>query len=212
MRTQDEEVRDICIAIGRRIRSIRQDKQMTLDELAKRTGFAKSYLSQIETLKREPPISTLAKIAYVLDIDVFFLLTGEVRQEEGHGIAIVKPAERRAVPRPFGNFGYVYESITHKKADRLMDGYIVTTGFEFPPEPLTHEGQELVYVLEGRQEFYYDGEIYMVEAGDCYYYDSNKPHYSRSIGDRPGKVLVVFASKKLVAIPEHARVIPKRRK
>jgi transcriptional regulator with XRE-family HTH domain len=192
----EEKARDICTAIGRRIRAIRQEKRMTLDELATRTGYAKSYLSQIETVKREPPISTLAKIAYVLGVDVFFLLTGEIRQEEKQSITIVKPAERMIVPRPFGSFGYVYESITHKKADRLMDGYVVTAGFEFPPEPMTHEGQELVYVLEGRLESFYDGEIHVVEEGDCYYYDSNKPHYSRSIGDKPGKLLVVFASKK----------------
>jgi transcriptional regulator with XRE-family HTH domain len=196
MRTPEEKARDFCTAIGQRIRSIRQDKRMTLDEMALKTGFAKSYLSQIETLKREPPISTLAKIAYVLGVDIFFLLTGEVQQEAEQHIAIVKPLERKTVPRPFERFGYVYESINYKKADRLMDAYIVTTGFEFPPEPMAHEGQELVYVLEGRQEFFYDGEVYLVEKGDCYYYDSNRPHYSRSVGKKPGKLLVVFTSRK----------------
>jgi transcriptional regulator with XRE-family HTH domain len=196
MRTPEEKARDICTAIGQRIRSIRQDKRMTLDEMALKTGFAKSYLSQIETLKREPPISTLAKIAYVLGVDIFFLLTGEAQQEEEQRISIVKPAERRTVSRPFERFGYVYESINHKKADRLMDAYIVTTGFEFPPEPMAHEGQELAYVLEGQQEFFYDGEVYLIGKGDCYYYDSNRPHYSRSVGKKPGKLLVVFTSKK----------------
>ncbi len=169
---------------------------MTLDDLARKTGFAKSYLSQIENLKREPPISTLAKIAYVLNVDVFYLLSGEVRQEENQHFSLVRVPERRIIPRPFGKFGYVYESITYKKADRLLDGFVVTTGFEFPTEPMTHEGQELVYVLEGRQEFFYDGTIYEVAEGDCYCYDSNKPHYSRSTGDKPGKVLVVFTTKK----------------
>jgi len=196
MSKPEEIAKDICTAIGQRIKSLRQERRMTLDELARKTGFAKSYLSQIETLKREPPISTLAKIAYVLGVDVFYLLTGEIQQEIKQDFAIVKPSERRAVPRPFGKFGYIYESITYKKADRLMDGYIVTTGFEFPPQPLTHEGQEMVFVLEGRQEFFYDGKIYVVEEGDCYCYDSNKPHYSRSIGKKRGKLLVVFAGKK----------------
>lgn len=196
MKSSEEKAQEICKAIGQRIRLIRQGKRLTLDELGRKTGFAKSYLSQIENLKREPPISTLAKIAYVLDVDVFYLLSGEVRRNGEDGIAIVKPAERRSIPRPFGRFGYIYESINYKKADRLMDAYIVTTGFEFPPEPLAHEGQELVYVLEGRQEFFYNGKAYVAEEGDCFYYDSNKPHYARSIGDRPAKVLVVFTSKK----------------
>lgn len=196
MSKPDTIAKDICAAIGQRIKALRQEKRLTQDELAQKTGFAKSYLSQIETLKREPPISTLAKIAYVLGVDVFYLLTGEVQQEAERHIAIVKPSERRTVSRPFERFGYTYESISHKKADRLMDAYIVTTGFEFPPEPMTHEGQELVFVLEGKQKFFYDGEVYLVEKGDCYYYDSNRPHYSKSIGKKPGKLLVVFASRK----------------
>ena len=196
MGTPEEDARKICSAIGQRIKSIRIKRNLTLDQLSAKTGFAKSYLSQIENLKREPPISTLTKIAYMLEIDAFFLLTGETRQDDQQGIAIVRPSERRSAARAFGKFGYLYESVSHKKADRLMDGYVVTTGFEFPPEPLTHEGQELVYVLEGRQEFFYNGKVYEVSAGDCIYLDSSKPHYSRSIGDRPGKVLVVFSSKR----------------
>jgi transcriptional regulator with XRE-family HTH domain len=195
MSKPEDIAKDICTAIGQRIKALRQEKRLTQDQLAQKTGFAKSYLSQIETLKREPPISTIAKIAYVLGVDVFYLLTGEVQQEPEQRITFVKPSERRSVPRPFGRFGYVYESINHKKADRLMDAYIVTTGFEFPLEPMTHEGQELVFVLEGKQEFFYDGEVYLVEEGDCYYYDSNRPHYSRSVGRKRGKLLVVFTSR-----------------
>jgi transcriptional regulator with XRE-family HTH domain len=196
MSNPEEIAKDICTAIGQRIRAIRQKKRLTLDDLAVRTGFAKSYLSQIETLKREPPISTLAKIAYVLEVDIFFLLSGEIRQDEDRDFSLIRVSDRRIIPRPFGKFGYVYESISYRKANRLMDGFVVTTGFEFPTEPMTHEGQELVYVLEGRHEFFYDGKIYEVGEGDCYCFNSNKPHYSRSLGDKPGKMLVVFASEK----------------
>ena len=196
MSKPDTIAKDICAAIGQRIKLLRQEKKLTQDDLAQKTGFAKSYLSQIETLKREPPISTLAKIAYVLGVDVFYLLTGEIQQETQQHIGIVKPSERRSVARPFERFGYTYESISYKKSDKLMDAYIVTTGFEFPPEPMAHEGQELVFVLEGKQEFFYDGTVYLVEKGDCYHYDSNRPHYSRSLGKKPGKLLVVFTSRK----------------
>lgn len=77
-----------------------------------------------------------------------------------------------------------------------MEGYIVTIGFEFPPEPFVHEGQEITYVLEGTHEFIYDGKTYLLEEGDCYYFDSNKPHFARAIGEKQGKLLVVFTVKK----------------
>jgi len=100
----EEQARNICIAIGKRIRSIRHERRMTLDEMANKTGFAKSYLSQIETLKREPPISTLTKIAFVLGVDVLFLISGEAGRgrktihyhheglrKKGHSQAVGKP-------------------------------------------------------------------------------------------------------------------------
>jgi len=196
MKAAEEDARGICKAIGQRIRSIRQEKRLTLDELATRTGFAKSYLSQIETLKREPPISTLTKIAYVLGVDIFFLISGEIRKSDEQFITIVKESERTVIPRPSGSSAYLYEPINDKKIDRLMDGYIVTVGPEFPLEPLVHEGQELTYVLDGRHEFVYDGKTYLLEKGDCYCFESMKPHYARSLGDKPTKLLVVFVSKK----------------
>ena len=196
MTIPEERARDICTAIGQRIRAIRQEKRLTLDELATRTGFAKSYLSQIETLKREPPISTLTKIAYVLGVDIFFLISGEIRKSDEQFITIVKESERKVISKPSGSPAYMYEPINDKKIDRLMDGYIVTVGPEFPKEPLVHEGQEITYVLEGRHEFVYDGKTYLLEEGDCYCFESMKPHYSRSLGDGPTKLLVVFASKK----------------
>ncbi len=196
MEKAEKEAQQICRAIGQRIRLIRQEKRLTLDELAKRTGFAKSYLSQIETLKREPPISTLTKIAFVLGIDIFFLISGEIRRTEDQCITVVKAAERKVIPNPWGSSTSLYEPVNDKKTDRIMDGYIVTVGPKLPPEPLMHEGQELAFVLQGNQEFVYDGKSYFFEEGDCFYFDSNRPHSARSIGDTPAKVLVVLTSKR----------------
>lgn len=196
MKTPEEKAKEICTAIGQRIRAIRHAKRLTLDELARRTGFAKSYLSQIETLKREPPISTLTKIAYVLGEDTFFLISGELRYDDEQSISIVRASERTVIPRPSGSPAYVYEPINDRKIDRIMDGYIVTVGSEFPRESLVHEGQELTYVIEGKHEFVYDGKTYLFKKGDCYCFDSKKPHRSRSLGDKPAKLLVVFASKR----------------
>jgi len=196
MRSPEKDAKDICAAIGRRIKAIRQEKRLTLDQVAAKTGFAKSYLSQIENLKREPPISTLTKIAFVLGVDIFFLISGEVRQSDERFITVVKASERKIIPNPWGSPTSVYEPINDKKPDRVMDGYIVTVGPKFPPEPLVHEGQELAFVLEGSQEFVYDGRSYIFGKGDCFYFDSNKPHSARSVGENPAKVLVVLTSKK----------------
>ncbi len=182
--------------ISQRIKALRKDKGLSLNEFSKKVGFAKSYLSQIENLKREPSISALSQIAYVLEVDLLFLLSGEIQNLGAQSFTIVKKGERKTVHRPLGSLGYIYESITYKKLDRLMEGFIVTIGSEFPFEPPVHEGQELTYVLEGTHEFFYDGKTYLFEEGDCYYFDSNRPHYARAVGEKPGKLLVVFTAKR----------------
>jgi transcriptional regulator with XRE-family HTH domain len=53
-RSAKQETREIWISITDRIKWIRRDTRVALEELAKKTGFAKRYLSQIENLKREP--------------------------------------------------------------------------------------------------------------------------------------------------------------
>jgi transcriptional regulator with XRE-family HTH domain len=191
-----DRTKQLFTAIGQRIRAIRQEKGLSLNELAKRTGFAKSYLSQIENLKREPSISALSQVAHILGVDVLYLLSGEMQNGGDQSLTFVKKNERKLVNRPTGSIAYAYESLTYKKKDRVMEAYIVTIGSEYPPEPFVHAGQEITYVLDGSHEFTYDGKTYNFEEGDCYYFDSNKPHYSRSLDNRPGRLLVVFTGEK----------------
>ena len=73
-----------------------------------------------------------------------------------------------------------------------MDGYIITLGPDLPKKPMMHEGQELVFILEGRKEFIYDGQSHIVEAGDCLYFDSDRPHLGRNLDNKPVRFLAVF--------------------
>lgn len=57
---------------------------------------------------------------------------------------------------------------------------------------MAHEGEELIFIIEGKQEFVYDGKSQIFEEGDCCYFDSSKVHYARSIGEKKSKALVVF--------------------
>jgi len=50
------------------------------------------------------------------------------------------------------------------------------------------------FLLEGKKKVIYDGKNYIVKEGDCSYFDSNMPHYSRNIGNNEAKFLVVFCS------------------
>ena len=180
--------------IARSIHELRCAMKWSLDKLASVTGLSKSYLSQIENCEKTPTIMTLTKIAYALKVNVQVLFGDQSPSQAPVRLSIVKPTERRSIIRSRTPMGYTYESLTHKKADRIMDGYVLTAGFEHPPDPFVHEGQELVYMLEGTQEFIYDGQSHIVSEGDCLYFESDRPHMSKSLGERPARFLVIFCN------------------
>jgi transcriptional regulator with XRE-family HTH domain len=184
-------------AIGDRIRKLRTDLEWSLDKLAEITGLSKGYLSQIENCEKNPPIGTLTKIAYGLNVDVVYLITGEnQRSAEPIRFSHVKAGEGRPILHRAAPFGYEYESVNFHKTNRLMDAYIVSMDPELPEHPFIHEGQEVVYALEGRFVFIYDGRETIVEPGDCLSFDSSLPHYSYSLDGKPARVLVVFTAQK----------------
>lgn len=175
------------------IRKYRLQKKLTISALAEKSGFTKSYLSQIENQKREPSIGTIVSIAHALDVDAFDILNNGSQEVHDDSFVLIKAKQRKLVQLLEAEPDYRFEAINFLKRDRLMDGYILTSGFEFIKNPIVHEGQELHFILEGKQEFMYDGKTYCLEVGDCCCFDANSPHCGRSIGKKKSKSLVVYS-------------------
>jgi transcriptional regulator with XRE-family HTH domain len=190
----EQEGRALELAIAKRIRKHRRQNKWTLEELAKLTGLSKGYLSQIENGEKVPPICTLTKIAFALGTNVITLISGNSKGQESGKISMGKVENRLPIHHIESSPKTAYESFGFKKKDRIMDTYVVTMGPEFPPKGLMHGGQEFVYALEGRHEFYYDGQTYILNPGDAIYFDSNRPHMGRSLGQETAKILVVFCN------------------
>ena len=83
-------------------------------------------------------------------------------------------------------FGYSYEAVAHHYTGKSMEPFILT----LPPRPkrrtpFQHEGQEILYVLEGKMRFRHGSDEYIVNQGDCVYFDCGIPHLGESFG--PGE-------------------------
>ena len=178
--------------IGKRIKKLRLEKQITLEKLALQTGFTKGYLSKVETSAKAPPVSTLGTIARVLDATISSLL-GE--ESPATPICLVKKSERSLVVRDGTRFEYSYEAVAHKFANKMMEPFILTLPVH--PKKRTryqHEGQEILFVLEGTMKFIHGTEELIVEDGDCVYFDSGIPHFGESVGDKAVKCFMVIFS------------------
>jgi len=180
--------------IGERIRKLRLSKKMTLESLAKSTGFTTGYISRIENSENAPPISTLSKIAQALEVDISFLLY-EDRTDSSRNMIITRKDDPKELSNRKTSYGYRYEALASKKIGKNMEPYILYPDFEYTTF-FQHDGEEFFYVLEGKIEFFYGDERYILETGDSIYFNAHIPHSGISLGDKKARVLIIIYSYK----------------
>ena len=182
-------------SVGKNIKAIRKQKNITLQELARRSSLTKSYLSRIERSKKAPPYSTVNRIAMALEVEVAYLISEKVEGLSDIRISIAKKNKGKVVQTLGSSYGYKYEALGFSKPGKNMQPYIISAAFD-EKSIFQHEGEGVLYVLEGTYEFIYDGKKYIMEEGDSAYFDSGVPHTARSLGDKKARVLAVMYSYK----------------
>ena len=182
-------------SVGKNIKVLRKQKNITLQELAARTGFTKSYLSKIERSKKAPPHSTVNRIAMALEVEVAYILSEKLKNSSDIRISFTKKNEGKVVESLGSSYGYKYQALGFTKPGKNMQAYIIETPFK-ESNVFQHEGEEFIYVLEGKYEFIYNGKRYIMEEGDSVYFDSGVPHSARSLGKKKAKILAIMYSYK----------------
>lgn len=176
--------------IGQNIRQMRQDQGLSLNDLARKTNLTKGYLSRVETSDKAPPVSTLIVIAEALGVGI-----SEIFGENRNSItcSLLKKGERRLMARDGTVFGYSYESLAHNFPHKCMEPYILTIPADSTESAVfQHKGEELLLVVQGTMRFFHAGEEFMVETGDCVYFDSSFPHYGLPVGEEDVKCFMVI--------------------
>jgi transcriptional regulator with XRE-family HTH domain len=178
--------------IGRKIRRLRLDQGLNLQDVADATGFTKGYLSRVENSKKAPPVSTLLVIARALGTNISAIFSDE---DDRPTITLVKKSERTTMARNGTEFGYSYEPLAPKFHQRRMDPYILTVPVRSRRRGFfQHKGEEILFVLEGTARFKYGDTELLVEEGDCVYFDSSIPHLGIAEGSKPVKCFMVIFS------------------
>ncbi|MFO7875884.1 MAG: XRE family transcriptional regulator [Desulfovermiculus sp.] len=184
------------LGVGEKIRHMRSNKGLGLQQLAEKTGLSKPLISQIENEQVSPPISTLLKIANSLDTDISFFFQDQVREVK---TAVVRSNERVISPRRQvqgkAKLGYTYEALAATKPFKSMEPFLVTFEVKDPEDVIkfSHEGEEFAFVLEGQLEFSSEAETIVLNPGDSLYFDSDQLHGFRAVGDTPAKALITVS-------------------
>ena len=178
--------------LSKRLSAVRKEHGLSLDALALKTGMTKGFLSLIERGLKVPSISTLLKLSQAYGISVSALLDTARSQEPIY--SLVRRSERRRYAREGSPYGYRYEAIAFRKERKRMEPFVVQPPLRLPRGFFQHQGDEMVYVLEGDVEIHLERERLLLRAGDCLYFDAATPHRSRSVGPERAVTLVVVTA------------------
>lgn len=167
---------------GQRVKKVRKEKTMTLEELSKRSDVSKSMLSQIEREEKKPTIQVASQIAAGLGVTVSQLL-GEHKNQEA---AVIRKSQRPFQRNPVSGF-----------ERHLLSPSLSGNGIEFilhviPPfkesGPLLSQKQgveEYIYVAQGKLkiELGKGQDVHVLNEGDSIFFEADTEHRFVNLSD-----------------------------
>jgi len=179
--------------IGAKIKKLRKARKLTLQDVARETGFSPALISQIENNNVSPPIATLSKIARFFDVKMGLFFDED---EEERKYEIVKRDDRRVVSRVISKagtgHGYTYEALSFRKRNKKMEPFMITVSERAEEQTLyNHEGEEFILILKGKAEVILEDDRFILEEGDAIYFDSALKHRLLSYDGNEVEVIAV---------------------
>jgi transcriptional regulator with XRE-family HTH domain len=155
------------------IRRSRKRQELTLQQLADRADLSVSYISQIERNLLTPTVASLKRIAGALDMPAGQLMFAEAGTAKSL-VAVLRKGHRKHVRFPQSSISY--ELLTPDLRRRVSALWLVANpGAEGGPA-LTHEGEDMVIVLQGQLSVDVAGTWHDLKAGDSIYFNSELSH------------------------------------
>jgi len=179
--------------IGAKIKKLRKQRKLTLQDVARETGFSPALISQIENNNVSPPLATLSKIARFFDVKMGHFFEEE---EEDLKFEVVRKQDRRVISRVISKagttHGYTYEALSYRKRNKKMEPFLLTVSERAEEETLyNHEGEEFLLILRGKAELILEDERILLGEGDSVYFDASQRHRLLSLGTEELQVLAV---------------------
>lgn len=177
----DDDLESVLTAVGPRLRALRRARGVTLADLAATTGISESTLSRLESGQRRPNLELLLPLARAhgvpLDELVDAPLTGDprvqLRRIHRHGMTFMPLSRRAGGTQAF---------------KLIIPGNLHGTA----PEPKTHEGYELLYVLNGRLRLVLGAQDLVLAPGEAAEFDTQVPHWLGPADNETVELLILF--------------------
>jgi transcriptional regulator with XRE-family HTH domain len=168
--------------VGALIRARRRQQQLTLMQLGEAAQVSVGYLSQVERDHATPSLATLAQIARALGVSIDYFVAAPVAQN-----ALSRASARNRFS--IDGSSIVYERLGADFPGNQLSSFLMTVPPGYRSETVAHEGEELLYVIEGAITQRLDGEEMVMEAGDSLHFRGNRPHSWSNHTDQPARLL-----------------------
>lgn len=167
---------------GSLIRKRRKQLHLTLQQLGERSGVSFSYLSQLERDNATPTLGTLAQIAQALGVGVDYFINAPRPAD-----AVTRQDERMRFA--INGSSVEYERLGAEFPGNEMSSFILHVPPGFQTETVSHEGEEIIYILEGTITQMVGAQTFVLGAGDSLHYRGTTPHSYANPGDQPARIL-----------------------
>lgn len=179
------------MTLGERLRALRLERGLQQRQLAEKSGLTPSMVSQIESGRLTPSLHTLGKLAGALGLPIasLFEATPEGRIHLGRrGDAPVVSFDGttetwRVLGAGLfrGKIRAVVSTIAGKGVGVRTDKVIIEPG-----------QMKLFYLIEGKAALHYNGDRYVLEAGESAVLDGGVRHHWENLGTKPARALWVI--------------------
>jgi transcriptional regulator with XRE-family HTH domain len=179
--------------VGPRVKALREAMDLSLRDLAERSGVSAPMLSQVERGETSPTLQIAARIASGLELRLSQLL----RLDEDGAVSVVRPSERRRGPT---RGGHRYEILTPPLPGQRaeLSRHVLAPGAMTggPGDPPMHEpgSRETALVESGAVVLLIDGAPHKLSDGDCVTFDADLPHHFENPGPDEAVLLAVVSA------------------
>jgi transcriptional regulator with XRE-family HTH domain len=184
---------ELLLLIGEKIRSKRNQKNITLEQLAAKAGVSKGLISQIENNRTMPSLPVLFNIIHSLGDDLKTFFEDMHDTHNNNGVLLVKKDQGKMfVKEPVKGFTYkrlLTRSIVSQATDVVL---LELKKNASRRQMIQTDAFECKYVLKGRIEYQIEKEIYTLDEGDTLFFDGRCKHRLKNIGPSDALLLVLY--------------------
>jgi transcriptional regulator with XRE-family HTH domain len=176
------------VAVGPCIKELRTKRGLSLRALAELSGLSINAISMIERGANSPTVSSLHSLATALAVPItaFF-------EQQGRGQVVHRKPDQRPVSEAAG---VTMENLASGLPNQQLEPFLMTLGpgVSSTKTPITHSGEEFVFVLKGALTCEIGEQEYGLEEGDSLLFLASQEHTYQNRTSKAARILIMFQS------------------